>query len=239
MAWFWRKKKKDSPAYRVTPRKESQATSKVDVSALTPPAADFLASACVIQLTAASELAAVSSEAWSAEDADALMVASGKAMDRYRALRALLADYDKDVSGALATPRHKLSGHLERLHTTRWYERVGTIYVISGLTRDFWLLLAGGLPKDLEARVTEILRDGGDEELLAGVLERMLQVDLRYVSRLSLWARRLVGDAMLICKDGLAEAIVTADDAVARLEPIFTDVLAAHTSRLERVGLTA
>jgi hypothetical protein len=37
----------------------------------------------------------------------------------------------------------------------------------------------------------------------------------------------------------LAEAIVSADDAVARLEPIFTDVLADHTSRLERVGLTA
>jgi hypothetical protein len=181
----------------------------------------------------------VSSEAWSAEDADALMVASGMAMDRYRALRALLADYDKDVSGALATPRHKLSGHLERLVTTRWYERVGTIYVVSGLTRDFWLLLAGGLPKALQARVTEILRDGGDEELLAGVLERMLQVDARYVSRLSLWARRLVGDAMLVCKDGLAEAIVSADDAVAKLEPIFTDVLADHTSRLERVGLTA
>ena len=239
MAWFWRKKKKETPAYRVTPRKESPPTSKVDVGALTPPAADFLASACVIQLTAASELAVVSSEAWSAEDADALMVASGMAMDRYRALRALLADYDKDVSGALATPRHKLSGHLERLVTTRWYERVGTIYVVSGLTRDFWLLLAGGLPKALQARVTEILRDGGDEELLAGVLERMLQVDARYVSRLSLWARRLVGDAMLVCKDGLAEAIVSADDAVARLEPIFTDVLADHTSRLERVGLTA
>lgn len=239
MAWLWRKKKKDSPAYRVTPRRESSPTSKVDVSSLTPPAADFLASACVIQLTAASELATVSSEAWSAEDADALMVASGMAMDRYRALRALLADYEKDVAGALATPRHKLGAHLERLVTTRWYERVGTIYVVSGLTRDFWLLLAGGLPKDLQAKVTEILHDGGDEDLLAGVLERMLQVDARYVSRLSLWARRLVGDAMLICQDGLVEELVTADDAVARLEPIFTDVLAGHTSRLERVGLTA
>lgn len=239
MAWFWSRKKRDSPAYRVRPRKDSAPTSKVDVSALTPPAADFLASACVIQLVAASELAAVSSEAWSAEDADALMVASGLAMDRYRALRALLADYEKDVSGALATPRHRLGGHLDRLTTTRWYERVGTIYVVSGITRDFWLLLAGGLPQDLQTRVSDILRDAGDEDLLAGVLERMLQVDARYVSRLSLWARRLVGDAMLICQDGLAPAIATADDAVARLEPIFTDVLADHTRRLERVGLTA
>ena len=97
----------------------------------------------------------------------------------------------------------------------------------------------GGLPKDLRTRVTEILRDGGEEDLLFGVLERVLQVDTRYVSRLSLWARRLVGDAMLICKDALADAVVSADDAVTKLEPIFTDVLAHHTSRLERVGLTA
>ncbi|CAB4565548.1 MAG: hypothetical protein F2621_00300 [Actinobacteria bacterium] len=239
MPWFWRKKKQDSPAYRITPRKEPSPTSKVDVSELTPPAADYLASACILELTAASELAAVASEAWSAEDADALMVASGMAMDRYRALRALVADYEKDVSGAIATPRHRLSGHLERFVTTRWYERVGTIYVVFGLTRDFWLLLAGGLPKNLRTRVTEILRDGGEEDLLTGVLERVLQVDTRYVSRLSLWARRLVGDAMLICKDALDDAVVSADDAVTKLEPIFTDVLARHTSRLERVGLTA
>lgn len=239
MPWFWRKKKQDSPAYRITPRKEPSPTSKVDVSELTPPAADYLASACILQLTAASELAAVASEAWSAEDADALMVASGMAVDRYRALRALVADYEKDVSGAIATPRHRLSGHLERFVTTRWYERVGTIYVVFGLTRDFWLLLAGGLPKNLRTRVTEILRDGGEEDLLTGVLERVLQVDTRYVSRLSLWARRLVGDAMLICKDALDDAVVSADDAVTKLEPIFTDVLARHTSRLERVGLTA
>jgi hypothetical protein len=239
MAWFWRKKKTDAPAYRVTPRKDGVPTSKVDARTLAPPAADFLASACVIQLSMASELAAVSSEAWSAEDADALMVASGLAMDRYRALRALLADYEKDVSGALATPRHKLQGQLERMKTPRWYERVGTVYVVSGLATDFWKLLAGGLPRALGARVGEILRDGGDEDLLAGVLERLLLVDPRYVSRLSLWARRLVGDAMLICKDALAAAIVTADDAVAKLEPIFTDVLADHTRRLERVGLTA
>jgi hypothetical protein len=239
MPWFWRKKKQDSPAYRITPRKEPSPTSKVDVSELTPPAADYLASACILQLTAASELAAVASEAWSAEDADALMVASGMAMDRYRALRALVADYEKDVSGAIATPRHRLSGHLERYVTTRWYERVGTIYVVFGLTRDFWLLLAGGLPKNLRTRVTEIIRDGGEEDLLTGVLERVLQVDTRYVSRLSLWARRLVGDAMLICKDALDDAVISADDAVTKLEPIFTDVLARHTSRLERVGLTA
>jgi hypothetical protein len=178
----------------------------------------------------------VAQEAWAVEDADALMVASGMAMDRYRALRHLLGDYESDVVSALAAPRQKLSGHLERFATTRWYERVGTVYVVTGMCRDFWHLLAQGLPEDVRNQIQDVLADQGDEDIIAGVLQRLLLVDQRYVSRLSLWARRLVGDTMLICKDAIA---VTAEDADVRLEPVFTDVVAHHTRRLDRVGLTA
>jgi hypothetical protein len=236
MVWRWWKKKRTSPAFRVSPRREGSLSSKVDAGSLAPPAADLLAGACALQLNFASELAAVAQEAWAVEDADALMVASGMAMDRYRALRHLLGDYESDVVSALAAPRQKLSGHLERFATTRWYERVGTVYVVTGMCRDFWHLLAQGLPEDVRNQIQDVLADQGDEDMIAGVLQRLLLVDQRYVSRLSLWARRLVGDTMLICKDAIA---VTAEDADVRLEPVFTDVVAHHTRRLDRVGLTA
>lgn len=239
MAWWWRKKKGDTPSLSISPRRAGSLASKVDVGSLAPPAADLLAGACVLQLAFASELAAVSQEAWAAEDADALMVASAMAMDRYRAFRHLLGDYDPDVVGALAAPRQKLSGHLERFATTRWYERVGTVYVLTGICRDFWHLLAEGLPDVVRVQIHDILADQGDEVIIAGVLERLLTVDQRYVSRLSLWARRLVGDAMLICRDAVAAAASQSDDADVRLEPVFTDVVAHHTTRLDRVGLTA
>lgn len=239
MPWFWPKKKGRRPAFRVAARREGGSASKVDAGSLAPPAADLLASACVLQLSFASELAAVSSEAWSAEDADALMIASAQAMDRYRGFRELLGDYDPDVVGALAVPRQKLSGHLDRFVTTRWYERVGTVYVVSGICRDFWHLLAGGLPEPVCGQVRALLADNGDESAIAGVLQRLLLVDQRYVSRLSLWARRLVGDAMLICKGAIAPSAAQSEDADLRLEPVFTDVVAHHTTRLDRVGLTA
>jgi hypothetical protein len=239
MAWRWWKNKRSSPALRVSPRREGSFASKVDVGSLAPPAADLLAGACALQLNFASELAAVSQEAWAAEDADALMVASGMAMDRYRALRHLLGDYESDVVNALASPRQKLSGHLERFATTRWYERVGTVYVVTGICRDFWHLLAEGLPEAVRRNIQDVLADQGDEEMIAGVLQRLLLVDHRYVARLSLWARRLVGDAMLICKDAIASSASAAKDTDVRLEPVFTDVVAEHTRRLESVGLTA
>jgi hypothetical protein len=239
MPWWWPGKKRDVPSLSVAPRRESGLASKVDVGSLAPPAADFLASVCVLQLTFASELAAASKEAWSVEDADALMVASARAMDRYRAFRGLLEDYDPNVVTALAGPRQTLQAHLDRFATHRWYEQVGTVYVVSGFCRDFWHLLAEGLPTQLTTKIHEILADQGDEALIAGVLSRLLLVDQRYVSRLSLWARRLVGDTMLICKDAIAPHAGSSADADNRLEPVFTDVVALHTRRLDAVGLTA
>jgi hypothetical protein len=239
MAWWWGKKKSNSQKFLVTSRRESKASSKVELGSLAPPVADFLAGASVMHLALSAELGSVAQKAWSAEDADALMVAAGSALDRYRALRALLVDYEKDVAGALAGPREKLQRHVDRFETTRWYEQVGTIYVLTGFARDFWGALATGLPEKIGVQVGDIIADRGDEDLLAGVLERVLAADPKNVSRLSLWSRRLVGDIMLICRDGLSSAASTSPETDIRLEPIFSDVTARHTRRLDRLGLTA
>jgi hypothetical protein len=116
---------------------------------------------------------------------------------------------------------------------------VGTAYVVTGFTRDFWHRLAEGFAPDVSTRAQEVLVDQGDEDLMAGVLERLLALDARYSSRLSLWCRRLVGDTMLVCRDALSDAAMSSADAEVRLEPVLTDVVALHTRRLDRLGLTA
>jgi hypothetical protein len=239
MIWPFRPRKKKTPVFQVSPKSSKAGSTIVDLGALAPPVADYLASACVLQLALASELAAVSKEAWSAKDADALMVASGIAMDRYRGFRKLLADYEPDVPQALGTPRETLQRHLDRLATTRWYEAVGTVYVVTGFTRDFWHRLADGLPAEVATAIQEILADQGDEDLLFTVLEGVLAVDQRYTSRLSLWSRRLVGDTMLICRSSLSPTVSRDKETDITLEPVFTEVLAGHTRRLDRLGLTA
>ena len=239
MLWPWQRNKKKTPLFQVSPKGAKTATSKVDLGALAPPVADYLASACVLQLSLASELAGVAKEAWSAKDADALMVASGIVMERYRAFRALLADYEPDIPAALATPRETVQRHLERFSTHRWYESVGTVYVVTGFTRDFWHRLAEGLPDSITPTIQEILADKGDEDLLFQVLHGVLEADHRYVSRLSLWARRLVGDTMLMCRSTLLGGSGGYAETDIKLEPVFTDVLALHTRRLDRLGLTA
>ncbi|MDA8862841.1 ferritin-like domain-containing protein [Pontimonas sp.] len=237
--WSWKKKKADRPAFSITPRDDESAASKVDLGALAPPLADYLAGACVLQQALASKLSVLSGGAWGSEDADDLGLASGRAMDRYRRLRTMLEDYVEDVAAALSGPRDRLAAHLDRVESARWYEGVGTAYVVTGFTRDFWHRLATGFDPEVTTVLQDILKDEGDEDLMAGVLERFLAVDGRYSSRLSLWCRRLVGDTMLICRDALSEAAMAHVDAEVRLEPVLTDVVALHTSRLDRLGLTA
>jgi len=239
MPWWWKKKKADTPSLSITPRYEESIASKVDLGALAPPLADYLATACSLQHALASKLSTLSGGAWGSEDADDLGLASGRAMDRYRRLREVLKDYVEDVPAALAGPRDRLATHLDRMESARWYEGVGTAYVVTGFTRDFWHRLAEGFAPEVTSLLHDILADTGDEDLMAGVLERFLAVDTRYSSRLSLWCRRLVGDTMLICRDGLAEASMAQADAEVRLEPVLTDVVALHTKRLDRLGLTA
>jgi hypothetical protein len=239
MPWWWKKKKANKPSLSITPRYEESIASKVDLGALAPPLADYLATACSLQHALASKLSTLSGGAWGSEDADDLGLASGRAMDRYRRLREVLKDYVEDVPAALAGPRDRLATHLDRMESARWYEGVGTAYVVTGFTRDFWHRLAEGFAPEVTSLLHDILADTGDEDLMAGVLERFLAVDTRYSSRLSLWCRRLVGDTMLICRDGLAEASMAQADAEVRLEPVLTDVVALHTKRLDRLGLTA
>lgn len=241
MPWWlwWKKKKADRPSLSITPRGEDSAASKVDLGSLAPPLADYLAGACVVQHALAAKLSTLSGAAWAAEDADDLALASGHALDRYRNFRVMLEDYVDDLPGALAVPRERLATHLTRVETPRWYEGVGTAYVVNGFTRDFWHRLASGFPGEMATKLQNILADRGDEDLMAEVLERFLAVDEKYSSRLSLWCRRLVGDTMLVCRDALSAQAMAQADAEVRLEPVLTDVVASHTQRLDRLGLTA
>jgi hypothetical protein len=235
---FWNKKKPQRKP-ELSSRGAGSAVSKVDVGALAPTAAEYLASATNLQATLAGVLTRCATQAWSSVDSRDVLKAAGHAMDRYRAFDNLLADYVDDVPIALAPGREKLAAHVARFQSDRWYENLTTCYVLTGFTRDFWHLLAEGLPAALGSQVQGILADHGDEDAMAEVIGKLLASDERYRSRVSLWSRRLVGDLMLVCRDALSTSALASKDTGAPLEPVFTEVVAHHTRRLDRLGLTA
>lgn len=238
MPWTWWKKKPARAGATITPKGSSKASSDVNLGDLAPSAAHLLSHLCVVQSALAGRLGQLAEEAWSSKDADDLMLASAAASDRYRRLRDLVQDYDREVHGALATPRESLHRHLERLESSRWYENVTTVYVLGGFTRDFFLAVAAGLPSAAREALSSTMADYTEEEWVFQVLSHVVAHNERALARMSLWSRRLVGDIMLICRDALAGGESPAQVSIT-LEPVFEDVIAAHTARLERLGLAA
>jgi hypothetical protein len=51
-----------------------------------------------------------------------------------------------------------------------------------------------------------------------------------------MWGRRLVGDTLLVARSALASH---AREDQERLEPVWTELIAAHTRRMDALGLTA
>ncbi|HEY0258845.1 MAG TPA: ferritin-like fold-containing protein, partial [Lacisediminihabitans sp.] len=117
-----------------------------------------------------------------------------------------------------------------------WHEILITSYVTSGLLNDFFLRLAGGFSGDVAERLRAIYSSDDGHELLVGQLREAIEQDPPVASRLAMWGRRLVGDTLLIARS-VVFRIGESDEA--RLEPVFTELIAAHTRRMDALGLTA
>lgn len=238
MRWRFWESKKPSPQWKVRSRANRQSASRLDLTALVPTAADLLAHASASALLIAGEYGRVARQAWSARDRDELARAEARILARYETLRGLLAEYTPDPIEAMAEPLERQGDTLEHMAADAWYERVGTCYVVGGFLSDFYRIVAGGLPSGIGQKIIHAVDATEPEDLVAGVLARIIAVDEAQAWRLSLWARRVVGDTMLIARSAL-RGDTDPSRSAELYEPIFTDVLTEHTRRLDGLGLTA
>ena len=103
---------------------------------------------------------------------------------------------------------------------------------------DYFAQLSEGLPTELGARVRGILRERGASEVIERELAEAIATEPTLDDRLALWGRSLVGDTLLIARSALRAA--ESNGALgADVEPVFTELIAAHTRRMDALGLTA
>ena len=131
----------------------------------------------------------------------------------------------------------------EGTRPSTWLEGLVKAYVGDGLASDFYREIAGFLPDPDRALVLEVLADTGHADFAVREVRAAIKADRRVPGRLSLWGRRLVGEAMTQSQaviaehDGLAELIISGTGdlgGVARLIKRITD---AHTQRMKALGL--
>jgi hypothetical protein len=153
------------------------------------------------------------------------------------ALRELTARHTDPVA-AMEPFRSGLDDFQRRTSGQDWHEILVTCYLTSGFLLDFFDGLAAGLPGGLADRIAELLDSAGEgEALLLAELRAAIDANPRLASRLALWGRRLVGDSMLVARSALAIGGLPSGEE--RIEPVFTELIAAHTRRMDALGLTA
>ncbi len=106
----------------------------------------------------------------------------------------------------------------------------------AGMLDDFYLALASSYG-ETGRRIADILREDDDTGEIVEILKRTIESDQEWRSLLSMWARRLVGDTVLVARQALRPERLAKDDD--RVEPVYTELMGAHARRMDAMGLAA
>lgn len=233
--WFGRGSGAESPRSRNRVRELP-----IDRVALADVALDpirVLAQAAYLQLGLFTALSQAAAAAPDLESKGSLAAATGHLLTKHRSLVAALERRGIDASEAMQPYAERADEFFAVIHGTTWHESLTTSYLVGGLLDDFFARLVASFDGD-GADLERLLRGPRGVEEITGILEAAITADPRLGSRLALWGRRVVGDTLLIARSALPETVRT-DAGEARVEPILTDLMAEHTRRMDRLGLTA
>lgn len=224
------------------PRHPSESPNRVLLEELSPDRQAFLGQSACLQLSLLDSAARAVATAPSLESRVALAPIVRMVSARVSGLVELLAEHGGDPVAAMRPFSVQTDDFHRMTMGEGWHELVLSLHVTAGLLGDFFVAFAGGLPPADRDRVRLILTAEQGHGLLVAELQRAIDENPRLASRLALWGRSLVGDTLLQMYAAVAEAI---GEAAARgpqgdrLEPVFTEIVANHTRRMDALGLTA
>lgn len=223
---------------RLRSRSHDLPTEKKALAEFSPDILGFLGRAAYVQLMIFENLSRVISNAPTTAAKTAIGKAAELSLGKHRALVAEIVKAGGSPA-EIMDPFTESFDQFERVaRGADWYESMITAYLSAGFFDDFYARLAAGLPTESHTRLVAIFAGESGEKVLAEYLQAAIDSNPRLDSRLAMWGRRLVGDMMLAARS----ALVFPDDprsSEAQVEPVFTELIAAHTRRMDALGLTA
>ncbi|WP_066581545.1 ferritin-like fold-containing protein [Cellulomonas timonensis] len=206
---------------------------------------DLLGLVAQFELQSFARLAADSAAAPSLEQRLQLSRLAAAAVERRDRVLRRIAELGGDPVQAVAQFDHVLDDFDTRTAPSSWWERLLTTYVGYGVADDFCRIAAAGLDDQSRQLVLELLEDAEHAELAVAALGAAGSDDAVLVSRLALWGRRLVGEALgvvqalLVSRPGLVRLVDSGTAEAESSARLFGELTAQHTRRMARLGLTA
>jgi hypothetical protein len=161
----------------------------------------------------------------------------------YCRLAARLVELGADPAEAMQPFVPALQAYHDSTEPKDWLEALTKAYVGDSIADDFFRAVAQHLAEPDRRLVTEVLHDSRYEDFACREIRDAITADPKVANRLSMWARRLVGEALSQSQRvagervALATLILAGGGDQASFQALVKRLTAAHTGRMAAVGL--
>lgn|SRR6476660_5459447 len=168
----------------------------------------------------------------------------------YEIVSAKLAAMGVDVEDAMLPFQAAVDHFHERTRPADWYESLMKAYVVDTVSADFYHMVARYVDAETRDVIEQIQSSEEATAVLRERLKEALADDPRLASRLALWGRRLLGEAVTqaqrvgyehaFLSGLLTDAASGTNDAAARelVRSLTTELAGNHSRRMVQLGLS-
>lgn len=234
--WFWQRRE-GGRKLQLRSRDELNGANRVDFEELAPDIDTFLGQAAYLQLGFFETLSELIQTTPELAEKEAVSRAAGAALTKHEALVALIRERGDDPTAVMAPFREPLDAFRTATHGVRPQETMLSVHITAGMLDDFYLALSASYGETGD-QVERILQADDDRQAIVDLIAQAIASDPELKSLLALWGRRLVGDTLLIARAALRPTTLVAAHQE-KVEPVFTELMAAHSRRMDAMGLAA
>jgi len=161
----------------------------------------------------------------------------------YRRVERHLAALGVQPEAVMAPYEQALREYHDQTEPRDWLEALTKAYVGDGIADDFYREVAEFLTGPHRDLVLDVLHDTRYADFAAQEIRSEIAADPKVANRMSMWARRLVGEGLsqaqrvAVDRPALAILIATGAQDQAGVQSLLKRLTAAHTGRMGEVGL--
>jgi 1,2-phenylacetyl-CoA epoxidase catalytic subunit len=164
-------------------------------------------------------------------------------MGHYDLLREALQRRGIDVVSAMSKYVSALDDYHRLTMPSTWLEALVKTYVGDALAADFYLEIVDGMPDEVADVVRAVLAETEHSQFVVAEVRAAVTASAKQRSRLALWSRRLLGEAItqaqyvLAEHDELVDLVMSGTAGLTHLAGFFDRVQRIHDERMTELGL--
>lgn len=164
-------------------------------------------------------------------------------MAHFERLEAALTERGVDVYDAMSPFVRPLDSYHRSTDPSTWLESMVKFHVGDGIAADFYREIAGVLSPEVAEVVRDVLAETDHSEFVVDEVRRAVTTSRSQRDRLTLWGRRLLGEAItqaqyvMAQRDELTELVLAATGDLNGIATLFERMQTAHAERMAVLGL--